>query len=696
MRKHYSSKKFIKKLITYSFLTTISAAAISAAVSCSTDESVKITTNIPEELKSPTNNTSNESIKETNNNFKSVTFENISSEYNISNTNLKIFKNQNTDDIYVNVNEFINKLNGLFLKNQFKYIKHSKLGYEYSVFNSPLIFDDINNKILFQNTNVFNFLESSSTINYTERIKYLENNEDKLTNDKYSELDLGKYNFKILEKDKNIFLPFSIFNLLFLSQGYYNIYYNGDKFIGTTLTINKDTSSEEYNKIMNNSNNDQKQTAKQRQNNYNFLLFLFDNFYGLKNNVFKKYNVTNWDEFFQTTHLKDKLLSPESNMNANAYEDFIYTYLDELHTSIQSGSYYDPKDYRANPYASAQSSTIQSYINNLNKLSRIRNATQAKNKENENDVNFLQFHNDIAIIYLDGFTIATNEEINGKEPYKYDSYFLMFEAMKRIQQHSTQHPIKKIILDISLNGGGSIAAMEKVAAFMSNKDQKIYYYDILSKILNFSKYRVDVNNDAAYDARDGYTNYDWYILVGKNTFSAANLLTHIAKLGKFAKIIGNKSGGGMYSILPVVLPDGTSLQMSSNNAWIAVPDKDIEKENDLPYTEDGIDVDLEIPYFAYYNYDVLEAYLQNPEEGLKKYNQYILSVKQSAWNTKYNNINKYLNYIKNKRNKQQYLKDIEEYTIQPNDTLDQMDEKIEKMKQLFNIIQHQYQSENRK
>nr|WP_307908642.1 hypothetical protein [Mycoplasmopsis bovis] len=50
----------------------------------------------------------------------------------------------------------------------------------------------------------------------------------------------------------------------------------------------------------------------------------------------------------------------------------------------------------------------------------------------------------------------------------------------------------------------------------------------------------------------------------------ANLLTHIAKENKFATILGNKSGGGMWSILPVVIPDGTSFKFSSNNAWISV------------------------------------------------------------------------------------------------------------------------------
>ncbi|MBU4691152.1 S41 family peptidase [Mycoplasma zalophi] len=677
MRKYNTNKKFIKNLIVISSLSISSVTAISAAVSCSIPTIFRITNSSPNNLDL----------------IKSYAFENISNEFNIENNNLNLFKEKNTQEIYVNINEFITKLKGLFLENVFRYSGQSELGHKFTVFGREIIFDDKNHKILFESTDVFVFLKSSSTKNYSNKIKYLEDSVKSLNNDEYAELDLKKYNFSVLEKNQNIFLPLSVFNLLFLSQSYYNIYFNGDKLIGITSIINKDIDASEYNKVMNNSYNNTQQTQQQRLNNYNFLLFLFDNFYGLEKAFLKKHNVNSLDEFFIKVNLKEKLMSPDATVNANAYEEFIYKYLNELHTSIQSGSYFHPKNYRANPYASADSSRLQSYIETYRILSRIRSAKNMQNDLNNGDANIVSFHNDIAIIYLNSFTVGTNEEINGDQPYKYDSYFLMFEAMKRIQEHSKTQSINKIILDLSLNGGGSIAAMEKVVAFMTNKDQKIYYYDILNKLLNFSKYRVDINNDAAYDARDGYTDYNWYILVGKNTFSAANLLTHIAKLGNFATIIGNTSGGGMYSVLPVVLPDGTSLDMSSNNAWVGVPDEIITNENDLPYTEDGIEVDLEIPYFAYYEYDIIEAYLKDPVLGEKKYNQYLASIKQKAWDKVYNDIQKYLPHIKDKRKKREYTNKLQEYAIHENDSLEKQQEKIEQMESLFRLVEFQYEHE---
>nr|WP_308431515.1 hypothetical protein [Mycoplasmopsis bovis] len=42
--------------------------------------------------------------------------------------------------------------------------------------------------------------------------------------------------------------------------------------------------------------------------------------------------------------------------------------------------------------------------------------------------------------------------------------------MKMIKEHSKKNkPIKRIILDLSLNGGGAIVAMKKVAGFLSKQ-----------------------------------------------------------------------------------------------------------------------------------------------------------------------------------------------------------------------------------
>ncbi|QBF34416.1 peptidase S41 [Mycoplasmopsis phocirhinis] len=635
-----------------------------------------------------TNNFKNDNTPPKNLEFnKQYEFVNNSNQYKINNVKINTYINPQNQDLYINVNEFIKKIEGVTNPQFFKFKSKKQDKIHYSNRENEIIFDLKQNKILMSNLDVFQILKNSSTVDYGKRIEYKSTTTTQLSDSKINEFDLNKYQMSIQSKNNDIYLPFSLFNFLFFSQNYYNIYFNNEKFIGVSTVINKDIDANEYNLIMNNPNNEKPQSKQFRKNNYNFLLFVFDNFYGLRKTFLQQNNVNSFDEYFAKTGLKEKMLSVDINQNTSAYENLFYEQLNELHSSIQSGSYYHPQDYRANPYGSARSQKVNEYIAWLNILRKIRNAalTQQENK-------FVSFHNDTAIIYLDQFIVGSNEDLSKETKHEYDSFEKMYKAMELIKQNPT--PIKKIILDLSLNGGGSIAAMEKVVGFLTNQDQQIYFYETINKQLSYSKYRVDVNKDDKYDLKDGYPNYQWYILTGINTFSAANLLTHIAKTNKLATIIGNKSGGGMFSILPLVLPDGTSLEISSNNAWFSGSQNEINKENELPYTQDGIEVDVSIPYLAYMNYDVINAYLKDPKEGEKAYNNYLKSIKISAWNKEKENIDKYLKFIsKNKR--QQFQNEINNNMILDSDSLDQMEEKIEKMKSIFRFVEHQYQKEYR-
>ncbi|WP_331696717.1 S41 family peptidase [Mycoplasmopsis agalactiae] len=497
---------------------------------------------------------------------------------------------------------------------------------------------------------------------------------------------------------------FSLFNLLYGSQSYYNIYFNNDKFIGTTVTVNKDSDPKEYNKIMTNSRNNTKQTVKERINTYNFLRFLFDNFYGIKEKFLEKKNAKDFDEYFSKTVIKDtgiidpneakmtlkeRMLSTDALVNGRAYTDFYYKELNELHSSIESGSYFHPADYRAEPFGQALSGRVNEFVYYLNTLSKLRLDILEGDKNK-----FVNFHNDIAIIYLDNFNVASDEDINKPDAHTKDSYILMSKAMKMIKEHSEKNtPIKRVILDLSLNGG-AIVAMKKVAGFLSSKDQQLYTYEKINRILDYSRFRVDINNDKKYDEKDNTNEYKWYILAGVDTFSAANLLTHIAKENKFATIIGNKSGGGMWSILPLVIPDGTSFKFSSNNAWISWVDKKIEKPEHLPYTQDGIDPDIEIPYFAYYNYDIIETYLESKEKGDDKYHKYERGIKTNAWKRVADNIEVLLNTIQDEYKKEQFSKTFEENKLKDSDSIDEMQKKIEKNEELFRFVEFKYKLEN--
>lgn len=640
---------------------------------------------------------------------KMYEFVNKSKEFNIENTHISGYRDTKTQNLYVNAKEILTELDGLYDISGLKISSDQNGQIKYNNFDQEIIFDHQHNKILMSSTDAFQFTTSSSTTDYTKNLKYTKNSTKRLSEDKYAQLNLGDYDMKIYAIDGEIYIPFSIFNLLFSSQSYYNIYFNNDRFIGTTTVINKDISRDEYNSVMNNSRNDTEQTENERKNTYNFIRLIFDNFYGLRKEFLKEHNAKNFDEYFAKTvidnskdnsvpqneknlSLKQRLLSTNIYTNTRAYEDFIYKQLNELHSSIQSGSYFHPKDFRAHPYGGALSPKVNEYVSTFGTLRKIRRAILAGDESK-----IVNFHNDTAIIYLDQFNVGTNEQLNSEQAYKYDSFSLMSKALKEIEKYSKNtHKINKIILDLSINGGGSIAAMEKVAGFMTNKTQRLYFYETINKLLTYSEFKVDTNQDGNYDENDGYGQYKWYILSGLNTFSAANLLTHLAKEGKFATIIGNKSGGGMYSILPLVLPDGTSFEFSSNNAWVSYANKDVNSEEELPYTQNGVDVDIEIPYLAYSQYDVIDAYLEDHKKGEEAWNMFQRKTKLSTFKRASEYAKKFINSFSEQNTKDKYNKEFETIKISDSDSLEQIDKKIEDMEKLGRIVEGLYQSELKK
>jgi hypothetical protein len=74
---------------------------------------------------------------------------------------------------------------------------------------------------------------------------------------------------------------------------------------------------------------------------------------------------------------------------------------------------------------------------------------------------------------------------------------------------------------------------------------------------------------------------------------------------KLGKIIGQKTGGGAASILPVVLPDGTSIVISSNDLSVTM------KNNTIKSIEGGIEPDIYLEYKDFYNDQKLLEIIKN-------------------------------------------------------------------------------------
>ena len=174
-----------------------------------------------------------------------------------------------------------------------------------------------------------------------------------------------------------------------------------------------------------------------------------------------------------------------------------------------------------------------------------------------------------------------------------------------------RHEIENIVIDLTTNGGGVLGAMYSAIGFLTDEDIVLPRYDTLTKEFRIDYYAIDSDDDGDYEDNDAYTQYNWYILTSKNTFSAANYFVSVAKNMGIATIIGEHTGGGMCSVMYSVLADGTAYRFSSNNTMrFHYYDKESNK-NIYAQIESGISPDYEIDREYFYDLAYLNDFISN-------------------------------------------------------------------------------------
>lgn len=504
-------------------------------------------------------------------------------EYNIKGKQLTIWNVNKSDVPYVDLIDFLNAFNGFFDVDNITYDTDYKSGLInlYYRDSNEITFDWKNNTISTNDYHTFGkYSFSTGGTNYDEHLYY--------KNDYYYrtgsfEINLGDYYFDIFYYKNKCILPLFFANILFCSTSLFNVFYNGDKCFAT---YGETTNLDEYYDC---SSNNKTQSKEMRLAAVNSLLFTFNNFYGLKE--YKGFSKGFKNYISDETY--DLLWSTGSLDNYAGYKRIIYKFLDELHTRIDMPSYY------CDPTKAYVSTDDQSeFRSNYNYIKVIQRDLRYATIEDPNNV---RYEDDLAIITLDSFQTGNRSQIyyddgSVKEnAWRYDTYHYMQRCMSDIKSHTG---INRIVLDLSLNGGGNIGAMRRTLGFITDDKIQSCSYNTLSNEYCIDGYYVDVDGDGNYSS-DAYDEYDWYLLIGINTFSAANLMTSIFKQMKLGKIIGRRSGGGMCSVMPLVLADGTAISISSPNSFRYV----VEENNKKTFygIEDGIKPDIDFKYENFYN-----------------------------------------------------------------------------------------------
>lgn len=287
------------------------------------------------------------------------------------------------------------------------------------------------------------------------------------------------------------------------------------------------------------------------------LCLALDHLYGLK----EIHDITSFDKVFKETGYKADLCSTDPNVADGALFDFIHYYLDDLHSSFNSAS------YRTEELKSAGGEGGLSAIRdgkNYVLFSQARNNAKTPIKPYEEVGN-------TAYITFDGFHMISNPEfyyegdiyVDDEESVEsVDTVLLVLYAHSMINRENS--PIENVVIDLSMNGGGQVDAAAIVAAWFLG-EASMSVRSSLTGAISTGTYRIDANLDHKFDENDTVADKNLYCLIGPYSFSCGNLVPNLFKSSNQVTLLGQTSGGGSCSVLPMSTAYGTSFQISSPN-----------------------------------------------------------------------------------------------------------------------------------
>ena len=289
--------------------------------------------------------------------------------------------------------------------------------------------------------------------------------------------------------------------------------------------------------------------------NYCELCLMLDNLYGLK----EIHDITSFDRMFIETGYRTFLTSTDSNIADGALRDFIYYYLDDLHSGFKYPS------YRTEDLLSAGGKGLSTLLDTeVGSLYR-----DARNAADHKILPYEEVGN-TAYITFDSFT---RNEIHMKDYYSKipavpadladgstDTIDLILSAHAQICREDS--PVENVVLDLSLNGGGAMDAGIFAAAWFLG-DATLSIRNSMTGAVSTGSYRVDTNLDGVFDEADTVSDKNLFCLIGPYSFSCGNLVANLLKTSHRVTLLGRTSGGGSCIALPLSTANGAMFRISS-------------------------------------------------------------------------------------------------------------------------------------
>ena len=459
---------------------------------------------------------------------------------------------------YIDVLELLPLLEGGILNDELDIVIEGntlRITVEYIADEDDDIFDDVTYEIVFDfdnNTatvNYFSFFSSFSAPTLTDYGAGLDYVFYAVERDEPVTFDFTPYRIEIVKENDLHLMPIAVANQL-LTSSMFHVYYDGERVYGTDYDrINSAGGS-----LARSGLNNEFIPYELKDFTYHYMAFSFDYFFGLKEDLGI---VTFYDRL---QDYRDRMLGT-TNAHYRSIFTFIYD-LDDLHSSHAMNGYYRPDAERTYPLS----------ISDLGTRSTAFYNTLWYDIDDYCDVNpppGLRFmdNDTIAVMIINGFTVDEDNPEN-------DTMAIMQGYMDQINEKGT---VTDIVLSLACNTGGRLGVALQMLGFLT--DDPIEYHNSNAGDGSKFTYHVTSENESG--------DYNWFIKTSGVTYSAANLVTSIAKDMGIATIIGQNSEGGASSVAMNVLPNGSVIRMSSTM---------VLTNNNHESIEYGIAVDYEISY----------------------------------------------------------------------------------------------------
>ncbi len=342
-------------------------------------------------------------------------------------------------------------------------------------------------------------------------------------------LDFGAYNFSIRQEDENFLIPLHLANLLFTGS-MFDVYYNGDDLYGVdTYQIR---SSDIQRRLHSSTRNYARMPSDIKEATYDYLLFSFDHFYGLR-------DVESYAGRF--SGFEDDIMG-SIDSHYRAISRLAYS-LDDLHTSHVMGGYYA----RSRNVPLARDDLGSDTLEHLSRQDEMESYCALDERT--------YLGEGIARVKIDRFDATT--------PSRFEGHLEILQS---------QDNIDAVLIDLSCNRGGILGTMMQLLGYMSEDPIRTHR---LNTFDNHQRTRTIENDREPFD-------FEFVFLSSAITYSAGNHMLAIAREMGFP-IVGEPSRGGAASIKTNIVPSGSVLLMSSTSL---LTDQDFES------LEDGVDVDV--------------------------------------------------------------------------------------------------------